>query len=85
MCLLKIYLNCIDFLCVFDLSLTQVHSEVPMRLWLPESVYKVFPLLVASIGALGCMLGSAAGYALGGVLLVYSGGVYCMRLQYSRV
>ena len=56
-----------------------------MRLWLPESVYKVFPLLVASIGALGCMLGSAAGYALGGVLLVYSGGVYCMRLQYSRV
>ena len=65
-------------------NVIQKRCEVPMRLWLPESVYKAFPLLVASVGALGCMLGSAAGYALGGVLLVYSGGVYCMRLQYAR-
>jgi len=55
-----------------------------MRLWLPNSVYKVFPLLVATVGILGCMLDSAAGLALGGVLLAYSCGVYCMRIQYAR-
>lgn len=65
-------------------AVIQDHCEVHMRLWLPNSVYKVFPLMVATIGILGCMLGSAAGLALGGVLLVYSGGVYCMRLQYAR-
>lgn len=54
-----------------------------MRVWLPNSVYKFFPLLVAAIGIMGCMLGNTAGLGLGGVLLVYSGGVYCMRLQYS--
>ena len=66
-------------------NVTQEHCEVHMRLWLPNSVYKIFPLLVATIGILGCLLGSAAGLALGGVLLAYSGGVCCMRLQYSRV
>ena len=55
-----------------------------MRVWLPCCVYKTFPLLVASIGMLGCLIGSAAGFALGGALIVYSAGVCCMRMQYSQ-
>ena len=53
----------------------------PMRVWLPDYLYKSFPLLVGAIGALGCLAGTSASLALGGLLVVYSAGVYCMRIQ----
>lgn len=54
-------------------------KEVRMRVWLPEKVYKSFPMVVGAVGFLGCIAGSTASISLGGVLLLYSGGVYCMR------
>jgi hypothetical protein len=54
-----------------------------MRVCLPKFVYNFFLILVATIGIMGCMLGSTAGIVQGGVLLVYSGWGCCMRLQYS--
>ena len=53
--------------------------EVFMRVWLPENVYRTFPLVVGAVGFFGCMAGSAASVSLGGMLILYSGGVYCMR------
>lgn len=50
-----------------------------MRVWLPDCIYKSFPLFVGSVGAAGCLAGSPASLALGGVLMLYSGGVYWMR------
>lgn len=50
-----------------------------MRVWLPDYVYKSFPLFVGSAGLAGCLVGSPASFALGGVLVLYSGGVYYMR------
>jgi hypothetical protein len=50
-----------------------------MRVWLPDCVYRSFPLFVGTIGLTGCLAGSAASLALGGVLMLYSGGVYYMR------
>jgi hypothetical protein len=54
-----------------------------MRVWLPYHVYKTFPLLVGSIGLMGCFAGNDAGLALGGLLVLYSVGVGYLRLQYS--
>jgi hypothetical protein len=50
-----------------------------MRVWLPHFVYKTFPLFVGTVGLAGCMTGSAASVALGGVLVLYSGGVCYLR------
>lgn len=50
-----------------------------MRVCLPEKVYRTFPLVVGAVGFFGCMAGSAASVSLGGMLILYSGGVYCMR------
>jgi len=50
-----------------------------MRVWLPDCVYKSFPLFVGSVGLAGCLAGNPASLALGGVLMLYSGGVYCLR------
>jgi hypothetical protein len=50
-----------------------------MRVWLPDSVYKAFPAVVGVAGLLGCAAGNPASLSLGGLLLLYSGGVYCMR------
>ena len=50
-----------------------------MRVWLPEKVYKSFPMVVGAVGFLGCIAGSTASISLGGMLILYSGGVYCMR------
>lgn len=55
-----------------------------MRVWLPCCVYKSFPLFVGSVGLMGCFMGNAAGLALGGLLVAYSAGVCCMRMQYSQ-
>ena len=55
-----------------------------MRVWLPCCIYKSFPLFVGSIGLMGCFMGNTAGLALGGLLIGYSAGVCCMRLQYSQ-
>lgn len=52
-----------------------------MQVWLPEIVYRTFPLFTAMVGLLGCMVGTAATLLLGSVLILYSGGVYCMRLS----
>ncbi|GAB6113530.1 hypothetical protein [Desulfomicrobium salsuginis] len=54
-------------------------SEVFMRVWLPDFIYKPFPLIVATIGLLGCFAGTAPSMGLGGSLILYSGGVLCMR------
>lgn len=54
-----------------------------MRVWLPDHLYKAFPLLVGTIGLLGCFSGDTAGLALGGLLMLYSAGVGYLRLQYS--
>jgi hypothetical protein len=54
-----------------------------MRVWLPDHLYKAFPLLVGTIGLLGCFAGNDAGLALGGSLVLYSVGVGYLRLQYS--
>ncbi|UTF48991.1 hypothetical protein NLA06_10420 [Desulfomicrobium sp. ZS1] len=50
-----------------------------MRVWLPDCVYKSFPLFVGTVGLGGCLVGSSASLALGGVLMLYSGGVYYLR------
>jgi len=50
-----------------------------MRVWLPDCVYRSFPLVVGTVGLAGCLAGSPASLALGGVLILYSGGVYCLR------
>ena len=50
-----------------------------MRVGLPHCVYKSCPLFVGTVGLAGCMVGSPASLALGGVLMLYSGGVYCLR------
>lgn len=50
-----------------------------MRVWLPRCIYKVFPLFAGTAGLAGCLVGSQASLALGGVLMLYSGGVYCLR------
>jgi hypothetical protein len=50
-----------------------------MRVWLPLFVYKTFPLVVGTVGLAGCLTGSAASVALGGVLVLYSGGVCYLR------
>jgi|GEM_PF-6000389 len=52
-----------------------------MRVWLPDFIYKPFPLIVATIGLLGCCAGTASSVGLGGSLLLYSSGVLCMRLR----
>lgn len=53
-----------------------------MRVWMPESIYRFFPFLVGAIGLAGCLTGTAVSLGLGGTLLLYSGGVFCMRWQY---
>ena len=53
--------------------------EVRMRVWVPDYLYKIFPLLAGMVGVLGCVVGTAATLSLGGVLILYSGSVYCMR------
>lgn len=55
-----------------------------MRVWLPCCIYKSFPLVVGSIGLMGCLVGNAASLTLGGLLIAYSAGVCCMRFQYSQ-
>jgi hypothetical protein len=50
-----------------------------MRVWLPHCVYKAFPLFVGTVGLAGCLAGSQASLALGGVLMLYSGGVCYLR------
>jgi len=52
-----------------------------MKIWLPDRVYKSFPMVVSSIGVLGCFAGSAASLSLGGVLLLYGTGVMCLRMR----
>lgn len=55
-------------------------GDVHMRVWLPDCVtYRSFPLVVGTVGLAGCLAGSPASLALGGVLILYSGGVYCLR------
>lgn len=53
--------------------------RVPIHIWLPDCVYRSFPLVVGTVGLAGCLAGSPASLALGGVLILYSGGVYCLR------
>lgn len=53
--------------------------EVHMRVWVPDYLYKIFPLLAGMVGVFGCLVGTAATLSLGGVLILYSGSVYCMR------
>jgi hypothetical protein len=50
-----------------------------MRVWLPDYVYRTFPLLAGMAGLLGCLAGTAATLSLGSVLILYCSGVYCMR------
>jgi hypothetical protein len=50
-----------------------------MKIWIPDRMYKMFPMCVGVIGCVGCSLGSPATVGLGGVLLLYSGGVFLMR------
>jgi hypothetical protein len=50
-----------------------------MRVWLPDYVYRAFPAVVGVAGLLGCAAGNPASFSLGGLLILYSGGVYCMR------
>jgi len=50
-----------------------------MRVWLPDCVYRTFPLFAGTVGLAGCFAGSSAGLALGGVLMLYSGGVCYLR------
>lgn len=50
-----------------------------MRVWLPDRIYRSFPLFVGTVGVAGCLAGSPASLALGGVLMLYSGGVYWLR------
>jgi hypothetical protein len=53
--------------------------EKLMRVWVPDYMYKYFPMLAGLIGALGCLAGTPATLGLGGVLVLYSGSVYWMR------
>lgn len=50
-----------------------------MRVWVPDLVYRTFPLFAGFMGLFGCLAGTAATLSLGGVLILYSGSVYCMR------
>lgn len=50
-----------------------------MRCWLPEHFYRMFPLLSIFAGFMGCLAGTGSCLALGGVLILYGGGVICMR------
>ena len=50
-----------------------------MRVWVPDYMYKYFPMLAGLIGAFGCLAGTPATLGLGGVLVLYSGSVYWMR------
>lgn len=50
-----------------------------MRVLLPDCIYRSFPFLVGTVGLAGCMTGTPASQALGAVLMLYSGGVYCLR------
>ncbi len=50
-----------------------------MRVWLPDCIYKPFPLIVATIGLLGCCAGTLPSMGLGGSLILYGSGVLCMR------
>lgn len=50
-----------------------------MRVWVPDIVYRIFPLFAGMVGFLGCLAGTAATLSLGSLLIAYSGGVYCMR------
>lgn len=50
-----------------------------MRVWLPDWIYRTFPLVVGTSGLAGCLAGSPESLALGGVLMLYSGGVFYMR------
>ena len=50
-----------------------------MRVWLPHCVYRSFPLFVGTVGLAGCLAGNPASLALGGVLMLYSGGVCYLR------
>lgn len=50
-----------------------------MRVWLPDCVYRSFPFFVGTVGLAGCLVGNSASLALGGVLMLYSGGVCYLR------
>jgi len=50
-----------------------------MRVWVPDLVYRTFPFFAGLMGLFGCLAGTAATLSLGGVLILYSGSVYCMR------
>jgi hypothetical protein len=50
-----------------------------MCIWLPGRVYRYFPLFVGIVGVVGCLGGSLASLALGGMLMIYSSGVYWLR------
>lgn len=50
-----------------------------MKIWLPDCIYRFFPATVAAIGAMGCLTGSNSAMGLGGVLLLYSGGIFLLR------
>ncbi len=50
-----------------------------MKLWLPDCIYHLFPFFAGTVGLAGCIAGSSACLALGGVLMLYSGGVFYLR------
>lgn len=50
-----------------------------MKIWLPDRMYKMFPFYVGVIGCLGCALGNPTAIGLGGMLLLYSCGVFLLR------
>jgi hypothetical protein len=50
-----------------------------MKIWLPDFIYRFFPTAVAAIGVLGCLSGTNSAIGLGGVLLLYSGGILLLR------
>jgi hypothetical protein len=52
-----------------------------MRVWLPDFLYKTFPLFAGIAGLLGCLAGTAAALGLGSILILYCGGVYCLRMS----
>lgn len=54
-------------------------SEALMKIWLPDFIYRFFPTAVAAIGVLGCLSGTNSAIGLGGVLLLYSGGILLLR------
>lgn len=57
----------------------QINKRGCMRVWLPDCVYRSFHIFAGTVGLAGCFAGSSASLALGGVLMLYSGGVCYLR------